>query len=55
MCKRFVKLAGRGSEVRPSNRIRLIEEGEEHRSDLQGETDEPNSAEQDDLEAKHDF
>ena len=32
-----VKLAGKGPEVRPSNRIRRdIEEGEEHRSDLQG-------------------
>ena len=36
-----VKLAGKGSEVRPSNRIRQdIEKGEEHRGDLQGETDE---------------
>ena len=52
-----VKLAGKSSEVRPSNRIRQeIHEGEEHRSDLVGETDEPDSAEQqleqDELEAK---
>ena len=42
------------------NRIRQdIEEGEEHRSDLQGETDETDSAEQPpeqgELEAKRDF
>ena len=48
------------AEVRPSNPIRSdIEEGEEHRSDLQGEVDEPDSAEQqreqDELEAKHAF
>ena len=52
-----MKLAGKGSETRTSNRIRQdIEEGEEHRSDLQGETDESDSAEQqreqDELEAK---
>ena len=54
-----VKMAGEGSGVRPSDRIRQdTEDGDEHRSDLQGETDEPDSAEpqqeQDDLEAKHD-
>ena len=54
------KLAGKGSEVRPSNRIRQDNEGgEEHRCDLQGETDEPYSAEQQrehhELAAKHDF
>ena len=56
-CGGSVKLA---SEVRPSDRLRQdVEEGEEHRSDPQGEADEPNSAEQqreqDDLEGKHDF
>ena len=55
-----VKLAGKGSEVRHANRIRQdIERGEEHRSDLQGETDEPDAAEQqreqNELEAKYDF
>ena len=40
-----VKLARKSSEVRPSNRMwQDVEEGEEHRRDLQGETDEPNSA-----------
>ena len=55
-----VKLARKGSEVRPSNQIRQdIEEGDEHRSDPQGETDDPDSAYQqrgqDELEAKRDF
>ena len=55
-----VTLASKGSEIRPSNQIRQdIEKGEEHRSDLQGERDEPVSAvqqrEQDELEAKKDF
>ena len=55
-----VKLAVKGCEVRPSNRIgQDIEEGDPHRSDLQGETDEPDSAEQQrkqyELEAKPDF
>ena len=54
-----VKMAGEGSGVRPSDRIRQdTEDGDEHRNDLQGETAEPDSAEpqqeQDDLEAKHD-
>ena len=52
-------LAGKGSEVRTSDRIRQDIEGrEEHLSDLQGESDEPDSAgqqhEQDEVEAKHD-
>ena len=35
------------SETRNSSRIRQdVEEGEEHRSDLQGATDEPDSADQ---------
>ena len=55
-----VRLAGKGSEVGPSGRIRQeFEAGEEHRSDLQGETDTPDSAEQqraqDELEAKLHF
>ena len=54
------KLAGQRSEVRTSDRIRQdVEEGEEHCSDLQGETDEPDAAvqqqERDELEAKRDF
>ena len=53
-------LAGQCSEVRTSDRIRQdVEEGEEHCSDLQGETDEPDAAvqqqERDELEAKRDF
>ena len=53
-----VKLARKDSEVRPSDRVRQDSEEGEHRSDLQGETDEPDSGkhqEQDDLEATHDF
>ena len=55
-----VKSAGKGSRVRPSDRIRQdIEEGEEHRSGVHGETDEPDSAEprqeQHDFEAKREF
>lgn len=42
-----VKLARKGTAVRPPDWIRQdIEEGEEHRSDLQGAADEPDSAEQ---------
>ena len=49
-----VKFTGKISEVGPSNRIRQdIGEGEEQRSDLQGETDKTD--EQDELEANHDF
>ena len=49
----------KGSEVRPSNRIRQDTEArEDHRSDLQADTDVPDSPEQqqeqDDLEAKYD-
>ena len=55
-----VKLAGKGSEILQSNRIRQdIEVREEYRSDLKGATDEPNSAEQqreqNELEATLDF
>ena len=54
------KLARKSSEVGPSDPIRQdIEEGVEHRSDLQGETDKLDSVEQqrgqDELEAKYDF
>ena len=56
---RSEKLAGNLSEIRKSDRLlKDIEKGEEHRGDLQGETDEPDSAdqqEQDEWEAKHDF
>ena len=52
-------MAGKGSEVRTSDRVRQdIEEGKEHLSDLQGETDETDFAEQreeDDLNATHPF
>ena len=53
-------LAGKVPAVRTSDEIRQdTEKGEEHRSDLHGETDEPDSAkqrqEQYDLEAEHDF
>ena len=53
-------MAGKGAEVRTSHRFRQdIEDGEEQRSDLQGETDDPDSAEQQreqgELEAIRDF
>ena len=56
----FAKLGRKGWETRTPDRIRQdIEEREEHRSELQGEKDEPDSAEQqteqDELETKHDF
>ena len=55
-----VELARQRLEIRPSNRIRQdVKEGEGHHSDLQEETDEADSAEQqreqDKLEAKHNF
>ena len=52
-------MAGKGHEVRTSDLFRRdFERGEEHRSELRGDTDDPDPAKQhqeDDLEARYDF